>query len=63
MPTFPELLLCQSMETFKVAQTVSKDSVNIFSTDILASHSSYSLAPLGVVMRSSQLLIGLFYLF
>ena len=35
----------------------------IFSTVILASHSSYSLSPLGVAMRSSQLLIGSFYLF
>ena len=30
---------------------------------ILASHSSYSLSPLDVAMRSSQLLIGSFYLF
>ena len=36
---------------------------NIFSTVILTSHSSYSLSPLGVAMRSSQLPIGSFYLF
>ena len=36
---------------------------DIFSTVILASHSSYSLSPLGVAMRLSQLPIGSFYLF
>ena len=36
---------------------------NIFSTVILASHSSCSLSPLGVAMRRSQLPIGSFYLF
>ena len=33
---------------------------DIFSTVILASHSSHSLSPLGVAMRSSQLPIGSF---
>ena len=37
--------------------------VYIFSTVILASHSSRSLSPLGVTMRLSQLPIGSFYLF
>ena len=37
--------------------------VYIFSTVILASHSSRSLSPLGVAMRLSQLPIGSFYLF
>ena len=42
---------------------ITDQKVHIFSTVILASHSSYSLSPLGVAMRSSQLLIGSFYLF
>ena len=44
-------------------QRIQNNMDNIFSTVILASHSSCSLSPLSVAMRSSQFPIGSFYLF